>query len=140
MKYVEVIKVYPKHTDCYNVVWHGNYIEWFERGRVNFCDLAGANFKELYDNGILLPVVEMNCRYKASALLMDELVVTTELKELNYSILLFEQTVHNKHTAKELVKAFVKIVSTDINGKMYRKMPDILYEGFSKCLDNSFNK
>ncbi len=137
MKYVDNIKVYPKHTDCYNVVWHGCYIEWFEQGRVNFCDLAGVGFRRLYENGILLPVVEINCRYKASAHLMDELVVTTELKELKQASLLFEQTVQNKKNGNDLVKAFVKIVATDIHGKMYRKLPDILFESFSGCLKDT---
>ncbi len=140
MKYIDHVKVYPRHTDCYNVVWQGNYIEWFDQGRINLCEHAGLNFRKLYDNGILLPVVEMNCRYKASAGLMDELVITTELKEVKYTSVQFEQTITNKHTEQELVKAFVRIVSTDLQGKMNRKMPEFLYESFNKCINESLSK
>ena len=51
MEYSQIITVYPKDTDCYNVVWHGKYIEWFEQGRVGFCEMAGVNFKESYQRG-----------------------------------------------------------------------------------------
>jgi len=134
MKHENIIKIYHKDTDCYGIVWHGAYIKWLEIGRVELSHLAGINFKELDNMDILMPVVELNCRYKSPARLFDELCIITELKELKKTSVTFSHVVKNIKTSHLLINATTTIVTTDKNGKLYRNMPDYLYDKYSKII------
>ena len=128
MKHENIIKIYYTDTDSYGVVWHGAYIKWLEIGRVELSRLAGIDFAVLDEMGILLPVVELNCRYKSSARIFDELSVITELKELRNTSITFSHTIKNIKTNKLILTAASTIVSTDKNGKLFRKIPDYIYK------------
>ena len=41
MKHIFETKVYYADTDAYGVVWHGTYLRWMEKGRVDLCDMLG---------------------------------------------------------------------------------------------------
>ncbi|OGI22817.1 MAG: hypothetical protein A2287_03620 [Candidatus Melainabacteria bacterium RIFOXYA12_FULL_32_12] len=133
MKHENLVKIYHHDTDCYNVVWHGAYLKWFEIGRVDFSQLVGIDFKALDEMGILLPVVDLHCRYKSPARLMDEILITTELKELRTASVSFSHTITNTKTGNVILNAVSTIVTTDINGKLLRKMPEYLYEKYSSA-------
>ncbi|MDD3012785.1 MAG: thioesterase family protein [Candidatus Gastranaerophilales bacterium] len=137
MKHENIIKIYHKDTDCYGIVWHGAYIKWFEIGRVELSHLAGIDFKILDELEILMPVVELNCRYKSPAKLLDELCITTEIKELKKTSITFLHVIKNNNNDNLILNATTTIVTTDKNGKLYRNMPDFLYEKFNKIFTTS---
>ena len=132
MKHENIVKIYYKDTDSYGIVWHGAYIKWFEVGRVELSYLAGIDFKTLDNMGILLPVVELNCRYKSPARVMDELLVTTEIKELKQISITFLHTIKNIKTENLILTATTTVVPTDRNGKLMKKMPDYLQSNFKQ--------
>jgi len=134
MKHENIIKIYHKDTDCYGVVWHGAYIKWFEIGRVELSHLAGIDFKKLDEMAILMPVVELNCRYKSPARLLDELCVTTEIKALKKTSITFSHMMKNIHNNNLILNATTTVVTIDKDGKLLKKMPDFLYEKYSKIL------
>ena len=140
MKHENFVKIYHHDTDCYGVVWHGAYLKWFEIGRVDLSQMVGIDFKVLDEMGILLPVVELNCRYKSPGRLMDELCIITELKELRVASVTFFHTVVNSKTGSILNNAASTVVTTDVNGKLMRKMPDYLYEKYKIVLQSSEDK
>ena len=64
MKYTNEIRVYYADTDAYGVVWHGSYLRWMEAGRIEFTDkILGLDLKKMQDEGIVLPVVDINIKY-----------------------------------------------------------------------------
>ena len=67
MKHTFEQKVYYSDTDAYGVVWHGSYLRWLEMGRVEYCEDLGLNLIELEKQDIVMPVTNMNIRYKANA-------------------------------------------------------------------------
>ncbi len=140
MKHENIIKIYHKDTDCYGVVWHGAYIQWFEIGRVELSNMVGIDFISLQENEILMPVVELHCRYKHPARLFDRLSVTTELKELKPVSITFSHTIKNADTGTLILSAVVTIVTTNKQGKMLRKMPDDIFEKYKKLLPVLVNK
>ena len=85
MKNIMEQKVFYSDTDAYGVVWHGSYLRWLEMGRVEWCEMCGHNLIELVNMDIVLPVVNLNVRYKASAKLNDELVIETSISKFNSS-------------------------------------------------------
>lgn len=134
MKHTLEQKVYYSDTDAYGVVWHGSYLRWLEMGRVEFCEMMGHNLIELEAQNIVLPVVNLNVRYKVSAKLNDEIIVETSIQKFNALSVTFEQKIKDKNSDKTFVEAIIDVVAIDNNGKLYRKMPQILTDMFKKAL------
>ena len=75
------IRVRYSETDQMGVVYHGNYIPYFEIGRVEWLRDKGISYKSLEENGIALPIVSMTLNYKKSARYDDLLTVKTTFKK-----------------------------------------------------------
>ena len=128
-------KVYYSDTDAYGVVWHGAYLRWLEMGRVEWCELFGYTLPELTAQDILLPVTNMNVRYKASAKLNDEVIIETEISKFNGLSVTFFQTVKSKDSGKTYIEATFDVVAiSNSTGKLYRRMPEMLAKIFEKEL------
>jgi acyl-CoA thioester hydrolase len=76
------IRVRYAETDQMNVVYYGNYAQYFEVGRVESIRQLGMTYKELEATGVIMPVVEMTARYLRSAHYDDLLTIRTTLREL----------------------------------------------------------
>lgn len=125
-------KVYYSDTDAYGVVWHGSYLRWMEKGRVLFCDELGLNLVDLASNDIVLPVTGINIKYKSSAKLNDEIVVTTKVSKITPLSVQFTQTISNKNTGKTFTTAEVDVVAVSETGRLYRRLPDALKNVFTE--------
>ncbi len=88
------IRVRYAETDQMGVVYHANYLVWFEVGRVEFIRQLGMNYKDMErEDGALIAVAEATVRYKAPARYDDELIVRTSLAGLRESIVRFRYVV-----------------------------------------------
>ena len=63
------------------IVYHGNYLPWFEVGRTTLLKECGLPYKELEAQGYHLPVIEVGVKYARPALYDDVLTIITRLKE-----------------------------------------------------------
>ena len=135
MKHIMEQKVYYSDTDAYAVTWHGSYLRWLEAARVEFCEHFGKTLVELEDMDIVLPVTNLNVRYKSSAKLNDKVIIETSVKKYTPLYVVFEQKVMNKETGKINIEAEVTVVAVNKQGKLYRKMPQILTDMFKKACD-----
>ncbi len=74
------VRVRYAETDQMGVVYHANYLVWFEVGRVELMRERGLNYRELEaEEGCRIVVVEVTARYKAPARYDDELIVQTRV-------------------------------------------------------------
>jgi acyl-CoA thioester hydrolase len=73
------VRVRYAETDQMGVVYHSNYLIWFEVGRVEFIRQLGLNYKQMEEEGCGIAVVDLHVRYKAPARYDDELVIETRL-------------------------------------------------------------
>jgi len=72
------------------VVYHANYLIWFEIGRVELLRHLGFDYKQMeLEDDCHLPVVEVSCRYRASAKYDDEVRIEPRVKLLRGSLLRF---------------------------------------------------
>ena len=134
-KHIFERKVYYSDTDAYGVVWHGSYLRWLEAGRVEWCELFGYTLPELTAQDILLPVTNMNVKFKMSAKLNDIVVIETEISKFNGLAVTFSQTIKSKETGKTFIEATFDVVAiSNSTGKLYRRMPAMLAEIFEKEL------
>jgi acyl-CoA thioester hydrolase len=88
------VRVRYAETDQMGVVYHANYLIWFEVGRVEFIRQLGLDYKSMeQEEGALIAVVEATARYKAPARYDDELVVRTSLSSMRSGVIRFKYVV-----------------------------------------------
>ena len=120
-------KVQYADTDAYGVVWHGTYLRWMEAGRVEWLFQNGIRIDEMArDFGIVMPVVEINIKYKYPAKLMNNVVVSTVVKSFTCASVTFEQVIKIKETGKICTIAEVKATALDREGKVMRDMAGLI--------------
>ena len=74
------VRVRYAETDQMGVVYHANYLVWFEVGRVELMRQRGLDYKTMeQEEGCWIAVVEATARYKAPARYDDELIVQTRV-------------------------------------------------------------
>lgn len=79
---VTQMRVRYAETDQMNVVYYGNYAQYFEVGRVESVRQLGYTYKDMEQSGVIMPVVEMHVRYLRPATYDDLLTVKTTLREM----------------------------------------------------------
>ena len=88
------VRVRYAETDQMGVVYHANYLIWFEVGRVELIRQMGLNYSEMErEHGCLIAVVEASARYRAPARYDDELVIRTRVTGVRRSMLRFRYTI-----------------------------------------------
>lgn len=132
MKHIFETKVYYSDTDAYGVVWHGAYLRWLEKGRVDLCELLGLDLVTLKNADILLPVTNMNVKYKASARLNDNVIIETWIEKYNSLSITFKQLIKSKETEKVFIEALFDVVAINDAGKLYRRLPEEIVQAFKK--------
>lgn len=135
MKHIFETRVYYSDTDAYGVVWHGAYLRWLEKGRVDLCNMLGIDLVTMKSMDVLLPVTNMNVKYKASAKLDDIVIIETWIEKFNSLSVSFKQVIKSKNTDKIFIEALFDVVAISNDGKLYRRMPEQLIESFEKGME-----
>ncbi|MEJ8844278.1 thioesterase family protein [Lacibacter sp. H375] len=76
------IRVRYSETDQMNVVYHGNYAQYFEVARAEAIREMGITYKEMEEMGIVMPIVELHTKFLRPAKYDDLLTIKTQLREL----------------------------------------------------------
>ena len=95
------VRVRYSETDQMGVVYHGNYAQYFEMGRVEWLRNLGVSYKWMEESGIMLPVVSLNMNYKKPARYDDLLTVKTIFKSQTSVKIEFDYEIYNEK--KELL-------------------------------------
>ena len=130
------VRVRYAETDQMGVVYHSNYLIWFEVGRVELMRSLGFNYKQMeIEDDTFIVVADVHCRYHQPALYDDLLTVRTRILEaktrtLKFGYELFRQSDnkllstghtihvacnragHVKHFPEKYKQAFLKIAPT----------------------------
>ncbi|RXZ84657.1 acyl-CoA thioesterase [Paenibacillaceae bacterium] len=95
------LRVRYQETDRMAVVFHGNYINWFEIGRTEMIRHAGLRYRDLEQHGLLLPVIELESKFIMPALYDDFVLVCTRISAMTPVRIAFESQVRriDEHTA-----------------------------------------
>lgn len=90
------VRVRYAETDQMGVVYHGNYAQYFEMGRVEWLRNLGISYKWMEENGIMLPVVSLSMNYKKPARYDDLLTVKTIFKKQTSVKIEFDYEIYNE--------------------------------------------
>jgi acyl-CoA thioester hydrolase len=123
------LRVRYAETDQMGVVYYANYVVWMEVGRVAFCKSRGLDYRDLERDGVLMAVVEVNCKYNAPARFDDEVVVRTWVDEANPRIIRFDYEMRLADEDRKLASGFTRHVLVDREFQRIR-LPQKYFEVF----------
>ena len=88
------ISVRFNEADPLGIVWHGHYIRYFEDGREAFGNKYGIGYLDFYKQGLIVPIVSIQCHYKRALRYGEKVIVETkyipcEAAKLNFDYHLF---------------------------------------------------
>jgi acyl-CoA thioester hydrolase len=118
------IRVTYQETDGQQRVHHGNYLNYFERGRVEMLRAAGISYKQLEQSGLMLVVAEMNIKYFVPAEFDDLLVLETEVIEIRKVRMRHRYTI--RRNGEVVVKAESVIACINTAGQPCRIPSDMI--------------
>jgi acyl-CoA thioester hydrolase len=107
------IRVRYSETDQMGVVYHGNYAQYFEMGRVEWLRNIGISYKRMEEDGVMLPVVSLNINYKKPARYDNLLRIKTIFKSQTTVKVEFDYEIYNEEgellTIANSILVFVNI-------------------------------
>ncbi|WP_413512481.1 acyl-CoA thioesterase [Myroides odoratus] len=107
------VRVRYAETDQMGVVYHGNYAQYFEIGRVEWLRNLGLSYKRMEELGIMLPVVSLTMNYKKPAKYDEDLCIRTIFKACKGVKIEFDYELYNQ--ANELLtKGYSMLVFVDM--------------------------
>ncbi len=129
------IRVRYAETDQMGVVYHSNYFPYFESARAESIRQLGFTYADMEKMGVIMPVVDVHCRYLRPALYDDLLTIKTMLKELPvHHKIEFHHEVYNE---KNELLAVGKLILYFMESKTMKKttMPLQLLEKIQHYFD-----
>lgn len=113
-------------TDQMNVVYYGNYAQYFEVGRVESIRQLGYTYKDMEASGVIMPVVDLHIKYLRPATYDDLLTIKTQVRELPADHRIeFYQDVYNEQ-GKMLTAGKVVLYFLDLATRTRTNMPEEL--------------
>jgi acyl-CoA thioester hydrolase len=120
------LRVRYAETDAMGVVYHANYLVWFEVGRGDYFRALGQDYGQWEQRGYALPVAEVGARYHAPARFADEISVRTWLEQVRSRGLTLGYEVVMADTGLRLATGWTKHICMDGHGQACRLPPDML--------------
>lgn len=121
------VRVRYAETDQMGVVYHANYAQYFEIGRVEWLRNQGISYRWMEENGIMLPVVSLTMNYKKPAKYDDVLTVTTILKSQTSVKIEFDYEIRNQD-GELLTTGYSMLVFIDMKSGRPTLPPDYVTE------------
>jgi acyl-CoA thioester hydrolase len=114
------VRVRYAETDQMRVVYHSNYIIWFEVGRIEMMRQLGFIYRDMEkQDDIHIAVADVHCRFKSPALYDDLLTVRTRLVNVRGSVLHFGYEIMRSDDGRLLAEG--ESVHIAVNSKFERK-------------------
>lgn len=131
------IRIIFADTDAMGIVYHANYLKWFEAVRNEFLRTINFPYSLLDETGIWFPVVEAHLNYIKPAKYDDIITVRTKIAQLKRASVKMEYEIYNKQTGELLVTGYTRSGITDRNLKPVntkKQFPDF-YKAMSDALE-----
>ena len=124
------IRVRYAETDRMGIVYHAHYLVWFEIGRTEFCRAAGIPYRQMEEEGILIPVTGVDCKYRRSARYDDDVTIRTRMGDVGSRGLTFFYEVLGADGSL-LAEGSTRHLFTDLGTKPIR-IPEKIRERFAE--------
>ena len=121
------IKVRYAETDQMGVVYHGNYAQYLEIGRLEWLTALGISYKEMEADDVMLPVVSLSLNYKKPAFYDDVLTISTTLVKQPTASIEFNYEIRNS-SGELLTTANTKLVFVNMKSNFPMRCPQYILD------------
>jgi acyl-CoA thioester hydrolase len=83
-------------VDSIGIVWHGNYVKYLEDGREAFGREFGLGYNEVYEFGLLIPIIKLDIDFKLQVRYGEEIVIKTTFVNEAAAKIIFDYTIYRK--------------------------------------------
>lgn len=128
------VRVRYSETDQMGVVYHANYLPYFEIGRVEWLRNQGISYKSMEERGVALPIVSLSLNYRKSARYDDILTIKTTFKSQSSVKIEFDCEIHNEQN-ELLTTAHFLLVFVDMKTGRATAAPQYIKEILDKIKD-----
>ena len=90
------LRVRYGETDQMGYMYYGNYAEFYEVGRVEMLRSLGLTYSGMEEYGVMMPVVELNCKYLKPALYDEEITIKVIMAEMPRIRIHFRYELYNE--------------------------------------------
>ena len=125
------VRVIYADTDAMGVVYHTNYIKWFELGRNEFMRQLGVPCTELGKLGLNLPLIKVSCDYLKFAIYDQLLTIETKFDYIKRASIRFNSRIWDENKENVLVEGYTIHACTNNEGKI-RRIPKRLLDLINK--------
>jgi acyl-CoA thioester hydrolase len=129
------LRVRYSETDQMGIVYHANYLVWFEIGRTEWCRAAGLPYADMERAGIFIPVTRVEGSFRRSSSYDDPIVIETRMAELSSRGCTFAYAITNP-AGDLLAEGATRHVFTDASGKACRGSA-ALVEGLARFRESA---
>jgi len=124
--------VLPQHSDHAGVMWHGNYFNWLEEGRINALREVGINYSELTKRGFDLPLIKSSIKYIKPLFLGDKIIIESifnigKSPKINVN----SRFLNEKKEVLTIAEVNMVLINNE-NFSLIRKRPESLTTAFCK--------
>ncbi|TDU40572.1 acyl-CoA thioester hydrolase [Gelidibacter sediminis] len=121
------LRVRYGETDQMGIVYYGNYAQYFEVGRVEWLRKLGVSYKQMEQDGLMLPVIKMTVEFKKPALYDDLIKVKTQLVKLPSASIEFNYEITNQ-SGEILTLGNTVLVFMDVETNRPTRCPKFLMD------------
>lgn len=114
------IRVIYADTDAMGIVYHTNYIKWFEIGRTELLRSIGIIYADMESQGYNLPLTEAYCRYLMPAKYDQLVILETEMDYIKRASIKFNYILWDENQEKMLVEGYTVHACINNLGKIVR--------------------
>ncbi len=117
-------------TDQMGIAHHSNYPIWYEVARTELIKKMGLSYTQMEQEGVIVPLVELQCKYLSAAYYEDKLVVEVSLKSVSPVKLEFEYCIYREGEEKPINvgRTVHALVGKDLKPMNVRKMHPSIYQ------------
>ena len=126
---IEILVRYSE-TDQMSFVYHGNYVKYFEIGRITWLKKLGISYKQMEKAGIMLPVIELKINFKQPASFDDKLILTTRLKSIPSYMIEFDFEI--KRDDQIITIGYTKLVFLNTKTNKPMRCPESILKEIAK--------
>lgn len=121
-----IIRVRFGETDKMGIVYHANYLTWFEIGRTEFCRALKEPYTKWEELGIFLPAVEARVRYKNPLKYDERVLIETRITEVTSYSISFSYRVKPEERSRLAAEGWTKHAFCGADGRLLRE-PEPFY-------------
>ncbi len=129
------IRVYYEDTDVAGLVYHANYLKFFERARSEWLRSLGVEQDKLMQQDIIFAVSKIDIDYLKPARFNDQLVVVSKITKCGYASIIFEQQLFRLDDRNLLLStATVKAVNIKLSTMKPHPLDESLKEEIQRVI------